>query len=58
MTLASHSDFIFAAYGAAAIVLGALVLWVMLDYRALKRTLAGFEGEGVTRRSDHARSPL
>ncbi len=58
MTLASHSDFIFAAYGAAAIVLGALVLWVMLESRALKRTLAGFEGEGVTRRSHPARSQL
>ena len=58
MTLASHGDFIFAAYSAAAIILGALILWVMLDYRALKRTLAGFEGEGVTRRSDPARSPL
>ena len=58
MGLGPHAGFIIAAYGAAAIVLGALVLWVMLDYRALKRTLAGFEGEGMTRRSDHARSPL
>jgi heme exporter protein CcmD len=58
MTLASHGDFIFAAYGAAAIVLGAIILWVMIDYRALKRTLAGFEGEGVTRRSHPARSQL
>jgi hypothetical protein len=30
----------------------------VLDYRALKRTLAGFEGEGVTRRSHPARSQL
>ena len=58
MTLASHGDFIFAAYGAAAIIFGGLILWVALDYRALKRTLAGFESEGVTRRSDSARSPL
>jgi heme exporter protein CcmD len=58
MTLASHLHFILAAYGAATVILGALILWVMLDYRALKRTLAGFEDEGVTRRSDAARSPL
>ena len=58
MTIASHGDFIFAAFGAAAIILGALALWVVLDYRALKRTLAGFEGEGVTRRSHPARSQL
>ena len=59
MTLASHADFIFAAYGAAALILGVLILWIALDYRALRRTLAEFEDDGVTRRSDHAaRSPL
>ncbi len=59
MNLASHADFIVAAYGAAAAILGVLILWVMFDYRALRRTLAEFEDEGVTRRSDHtARSPL
>ncbi len=56
MTLASHFDFILAAYGAVVVIFGALTLWVALDYRALKRTLAGFEG--VTRRSDTARSRL
>jgi len=54
MTLASHADFIYAAYGAAAVILGLLILWVMLDYRSLQRTLAEFEDEGVTRRSDQA----
>ena len=58
MTLASHFDFIVAAYGAAFVILSALILWVMVDYRTLKRTLADFEDEGVTRRSDQARSPL
>ncbi len=56
MTLTSHFHFILAAYGAAILILGALIAWVVLDYRALKRTLAGFEDEGVTRRSDPARS--
>jgi heme exporter protein CcmD len=58
MTLASHFDFILAAYGATVVILGTLIVWVMLDYRALKRTLADFEDEGVTRRSDTARSLL
>jgi heme exporter protein D len=58
MTLASHFDFIVAAYGAAVVILSALILWVMVDYRLLKRTLTDFEDEGVTRRSDQVRSPL
>ena len=60
MTLATHGDFIIAAYAATAIVLGVLILWIMIDYRAQRRTLAAFENDGVTRRSDRsgARSPL
>jgi heme exporter protein CcmD len=59
MTLASHADFIYAAYGAAVVILGLLILWVALDYRSLQRTLVEFEDEGVTRRSDQtARSLL
>ena len=59
MTLASHADFIIAAYGAAFVVLGLLILWVTIDYYSLQRTLAEFEDEGVTRRSGQtARSPL
>jgi heme exporter protein D len=59
MTLATHADFITAAYGAAAVILGLLILWVMVDYRSLQRTLADFEDEGITRRSEQtARSSL
>jgi heme exporter protein CcmD len=59
MTLASHMDFIYAAYGAAVVILGLLILWVMIDYRSLQRTLADFEDDGVTRRSEQtARSSL
>jgi heme exporter protein D len=54
MNLVSHSDFIVTAYGAAVVILGALILWIVLDYRALRRTLADFEDDGVTRRSDRA----
>lgn len=58
MTLASHADFIYAAYGAATVILGLLILWVTLDYRSLQRTLTEFEDEGVTRRSDQAARSL
>ncbi len=54
MNAASHMGFIVAAYAAATAIVAALICWVTLDYRALKQTLAEFEGRGVTRRSDHA----
>ena len=49
--LGPHASFILAAYGAAAIALAALVLWVWLDYRAQSRALAALEAQGVRRRS-------
>jgi heme exporter protein CcmD len=52
MTLVSHADFIIAAYGSAAVILGLLILWVAVDYRSLQRTLADFDDAGVTRRSE------
>ena len=54
MALASHIDFIVVAYSAATVILSALIAWIMLDYRALRRTLAEFKDDGVTRRSDRA----
>ena len=51
----NHIGFIAAAYAAAIIVVGALVAWVMLDYRAQRRTLADLERRGVSRRSGSAR---
>ncbi len=56
MTTTAHLDFIAAAYAAAAIVIGALIAWVMLDYRAQRRVLAELETQGFTRRSAPARS--
>ena len=47
----THGDFIFAAYLAAFAIFALLLIWVMLDYRALRRTLAELEHEGVVRRS-------
>ncbi len=54
MNLGPHADFILAAYAAAILILGALTAWIMLDYRALRATLADFKDDGVTRRSDKA----
>jgi heme exporter protein D len=52
MNLGPHADFIIAAYVVAALVLVAMVGWVMLDYRAQKQRLAQLESQGVTRRSE------
>jgi heme exporter protein D len=53
---AAHTGFIVAAYAAAFGVVGGLTAWVMLDYRAQLRALAGLEKRGVLRRSTAART--
>ena len=56
METTAHIDFIAASYAAAVIVIGALVAWVSLDYRAQRRTLADLELQGFTRGAGLARS--
>jgi heme exporter protein D len=56
MGTTAHVDFIAAAYASAVIIIGALIAWVMLDYRAQQRTLAELEKRGILRRSGPARS--
>ena len=51
MELGPHAIFIVAAYGAAALVVASLIVWVALDFRAQKRMLGELEAHGVTRRS-------
>ncbi len=51
MEAASHTAFIVAAYAVAGAVIGGLIAWVMLDYRAQLRRLGDFEKLGLTRRS-------
>lgn len=51
MNFGPHAAFIFAAYGAAAVALLALVLWVWVDYRTQRRALDALEAQGVRRRS-------
>jgi heme exporter protein D len=52
MDLGPHAAFIIAAYAAAVIVLGGLIAWVLLDYRAQRRKLADLDARGVSRRSE------
>jgi heme exporter protein D len=56
MAPTAHIDFIAAAYAAAVIVVGALIAWVTLDYRAQRRMLAELEISGFTRRSGPTRA--
>jgi len=51
MNLGPHAPYIIAAYAAAIVVIGALIAWVSLDYRAQKRVLGDLDAQGVTRRS-------
>ena len=54
MNLGPHAAFIVTAYAAAALVIGALTGWVLLDHRAQLRKLADLDARGVSRRSDRA----
>jgi heme exporter protein D len=56
METTAHINFIAASYCAAAIIVGALIAWVMLDYRAQRRTLAELELQGLTRGTGSARN--
>ncbi|MGJ4858651.1 heme exporter protein CcmD [Labrys sp. La1] len=51
MDLGPHWAFIAWAYGLAAIVIVALIAWVMLDHKAQHKTLAELESQGLRRRS-------
>jgi heme exporter protein CcmD len=52
MNLGPYFAFILGAYAIAFATIGALVVWVTLDYRMQKRTLDDFELRGVVRRSE------
>jgi heme exporter protein D len=56
MNAVNHMGFIVASYATAIAVVGALVAWVTLDYRAQRVRLADLEMRGVTRRSTPAQS--
>ncbi|MGB6349620.1 MAG: heme exporter protein CcmD [Pseudolabrys sp.] len=51
MNLGPHADFIIAAYAVTAVVVAALVAWVVLDYSAQRRILGDLDDRGITRRA-------
>ena len=52
-----YAPFILAAYAASVVVIGALIAWVVVDFRAQKRVLGDLEAHGVTRRSAAIKEP-
>jgi len=54
MNLGPHAVFIVSAYGAAALIVAAMVAWVALDHRQQARALADLEARGATRRSERS----
>ena len=52
----SHDFYILASYAVATLGLGALSLYLVLDYRSQQRALADLEARGLRRRSQRARA--
>ncbi len=52
MDLGQHAAYIWASYGAAALVIGGLVAWLVADGRRQQRLIDELEARGVRRRSD------
>lgn len=55
--MTSHAAYVAAAYGLSALVIVALVGWILADQRARRRELAELEARGVRRRSDRRAAP-
>jgi heme exporter protein D len=55
--LGPHAGFIIAAYAMAAMIVLALLVWVITDHRAQRRILARLERQGVTRRASRSDAP-
>lgn len=54
--MTTHGLYVTAAYGISALVIAALIAWVLLDYRARRRDIAELEASGARRRSDRKRT--
>jgi heme exporter protein D len=52
MDLGPHAAFIVSAYGFAALIVTAMIAWIVVDHRRQTRSLADLEARGVTRRSE------
>ncbi len=47
MNLGPHAPFILAAYGAAFLVIGLMIAWVVADHRAQRRLLGQLEEQSI-----------
>lgn len=56
MDLGEHAAFIWASYGVVAIVVAAVIGWLIWDGRRYAAQLRQLEEAGVTRRSAHKRT--
>jgi heme exporter protein D len=54
MNLGPHWGFIVTAYAAALVIVAALIAWIALERRQLRRALDRLEAQGVARRSERA----
>lgn len=54
MNLGPHVSFIVAAYSVTAVVVAALIGWIVSDYAAQRRVLGELDASGVRRRSRQA----
>jgi heme exporter protein D len=50
MELGPHANFILAAYAISALVLGAVILWVIADYRAQRQIIRDLEARTPKRK--------
>jgi heme exporter protein D len=50
MELGPHANFILAAYAISVLVLGAVTLWVIADYRAQRRIIRDLEAHAPKRK--------
>ncbi|MBI1204556.1 MAG: heme exporter protein CcmD [Rhodopseudomonas sp.] len=55
MNLGPHAIFIEASYLVTAVLVVALILWIVLDYAAQRRILDDFSARGLRRRSQDPR---
>jgi heme exporter protein D len=55
MDLGPYAAFILGAYGVAFVITGAMVAWVLIDYRRQIKILSDLEASGITRRSERTR---
>jgi heme exporter protein D len=51
MDLGPHGAYIWASYGIVAVVIGALMAWLIADGRRYQRRLAELDAKGIRRRS-------